>query len=108
MENKNQHTRGPWRIEHTAARDIIIHAEHLPDGEVCRISRQDPQNSGDRSHAAESANAALILAAPDGLAFARSFLTWAAQMRSVGRSLPGMAAREDEANALISKAEGAS
>lgn len=38
--------------------------------------------------------------------FARSFLAWAAQMRSVGRTLPGMEARENEARGALTKAEG--
>lgn len=40
-----------------------------------------------------------------GECFARSFLKWAEQMRSVGRTLPGMEARESEARGFLTLAD---
>jgi len=55
-----------------------------------------------------AANARLIAAAPDGLAFAESFMAWVAHLRAVGRSMPGMEARVREASEFIAKAKGIS
>jgi hypothetical protein len=52
---------------------------------------------------AHDANAARLF---QGDCFACSFLTWAEQMRSVGRTLPGMEARENEARAFLTNPEG--
>lgn len=55
-----------------------------------------------RSNAHDAMTARLF----QGDAFARSFLKWAEQMRSVGRTLPGMEARESEARGFLTLAEG--
>jgi hypothetical protein len=59
------HTPGPWSVvEYTASDAIVVHADHEPDGEICLVSRQDPQSDGGRSKAVELANARLIASAP--------------------------------------------
>lgn len=81
MKNETQHTRGRWTVvEYTASDAIVVHAGHEPDGEICLISRQDPQSDGGRSRALEMANARLIAAAPELLAALKEQARFADQL----------------------------
>lgn len=92
------HTPGPWAV-HTDGYTII-------DAETRFIvarstSYDDPETD---------ANARLIAAAPEAIAFAEAFIEWAEVLRKVREPkslLPGFAAREREARAVVAKARGA-
>lgn len=55
--------------------------------------------------AAANAHSVLTARLFQGDCLARSFLSWAAQMRSVGRTLPGFEARENEARGFLTLSE---
>lgn len=81
---------GEFALMDSASKELFPLSQAAID-EICR-----------RSNAHDAISARLF----HGDAFARSFLKWAEQMRSVGRTLPGMEARENEARAFLTKAEG--
>lgn len=108
------HTSGPW----TCSGDIIIgDVEHWkqywlighPKTGRAFMAISQPYDASGHTTDESLANARLIAAAPDGLAFAESFVQWVEQLRRVRGSkelLPGMEAREREARAFINKATG--
>lgn len=76
------------------------------DHDLAVRSRREDQQNHEFTDDERWSNAMLIAAAPDLLAFAKSYLSWSEQLRSVGRSNPGQSARDDEARKVIKAATG--
>lgn len=95
MKTEQLHTTTPWEARPTGQ----IFKEGVLIGQF--NSRWDAARARDCVNLHDAITARLF----QGDCFARSFLSWAAQMRSVGRALPGLEARENEARGLLTLSE---